>query len=509
MAFLILAAWTLLLVAWVISNPPFAAPDETDHYTRAVGISQGHLIGKADPAARIGADARQVAWTRQAARLVTMAGSLDPLPYTCATGAGEASAACLGGAAPARAPVTLLTAVGNYQPLPYLLPAAVMRASSSAPSALRLARGASALLVLLLLALALFALYDASSPLLSVLGLLLAATPMVLFCGAILNGSGMEIASAIAFLACLLRVMRTPTRRGWLLAAGAAGAVFALSRPASPLWLVLDLGVLVAWAGARRFGRSIASNRAWRIAAGLVIAAVVLNRIWEALYGSHAALDSGQLHAGIVAGVHEWWRALPELVGKFGYINVKLPLALPVIWLLLVALVALVAAAGGSRRERLVLAAMAAGLVLLPPLFYALFTRPTGFGLQGRQLLPVAVALPLIAGETCYRARARLAPEMIRLLSWLVLPAVGIVQVAACYTNAKRFAVGVPGPVWFLPRASWSPPLGWGIWLGTVLAALLCFIAASLIGAASQRTPPQRRRHAPSPDERGTVPASA
>jgi len=411
-----------------------------------------------------------------------MAGSLDPLPYTCQTGAGEASAACLNRAVPAHTAATLATGVGNYQPLPYLLPAAAMRASNSAPAALRLARSAGAFVALLLLALALFALYDPANPVLSVLGLLLAVTPMTIFCGAMLNGSGMEIAGATAFLACLLRVMRTPSRRAWLFAAAASGAVLALSRPASPLWLATGLLVVAAWTGARHFGRSIAGSRGWLAAAGVVVIAVVLNRIWEALYGSHVPIDSGQLRAGVVAGFHQWWRALPELVGKFGYIDVKLPLALPVIWLLLLVLVA---AARGSRRDRVVLGALLAALVVLPPVFYALFTRPTGFGLQGRQLLPAAVALPLLAGEACYLARERLGAATTRLLSWLVLPVVGIIQVAAWYTDAKRFAVGASGPVWFASHASWNPPLGWGIWLAVVLAALFGF-APAVIAAEAQ-----------------------
>jgi hypothetical protein len=73
-------------------------------------------------------------------------------------------------------PVALVTAVGTYQPFPYLLPAVALRAGCSPPTALRLGRAAQALIVLALLAIAVFALYDAESPLVSLLGLLLAVT---------------------------------------------------------------------------------------------------------------------------------------------------------------------------------------------------------------------------------------------------------------------------------------------------------------------------------------------
>ncbi|HYB22316.1 MAG TPA: DUF2142 domain-containing protein [Solirubrobacteraceae bacterium] len=506
-AALVLAAWALLLAAWVLANPPFAGPDESDHYLRAIGIGQGHLIGASDRDARIGVDARQIAWTRQAARLVTVPGPLDPLPFTCATGAGTASAACLNAAVPERAAATVPTAVGNYQPLPYLLPAAVMRAAPSAPDALRLGRAASALTVFAALALALWALYDPAASVLSLLGLLLAVTPMALFCGAILNGSGLEIASAIAFVACLVRVTRAPGQRSWLTAAAISGAVLALSRPASPVWLATGVVVVGFWAGKQRLRRSVAgTRRRWVAAAILLGAAVALNRVWEGLYGSHVPLDTRQLDAGIVAGVHEWWRALPELVGKFGYLDVKLPLSLVLLWLAGV-LVVVAAAMRGTRRDRTTLAAIAACVVIFPPFFYALFTRPTGFGLQGRQLLPALVVLPLLAGEVCYRARARLAGSPSRALTWTVPTVVAVGQVGAWYADAKRFAVGASGPLWFPPSATWTPPLGWGLWLGIVLAAGCCLLAVPALGGAASAAPSPTDRPGDAPGQQGDGPA--
>ena len=205
---LVLVAWALLLAAWVMGNAPFAAPDEAEHYVRAVGLSEGHLIGTADRNAHIGVAPKQVAWTAQAARIVSVPRGLDPLPFSCELGPGEHSAACLKTVNPQPPAATLVTAVGNYQPLPYLLPAAVLRTASSAPPSLRLARAAEALTALALLMVAVFALYDAESAQLSLLGLLLAVTPMVLFCGASLSGSGTEIAAAVAFFSCLLRLAR-------------------------------------------------------------------------------------------------------------------------------------------------------------------------------------------------------------------------------------------------------------------------------------------------------------
>jgi hypothetical protein len=487
---LVLLAWALLLAAWVMGNAPFAAPDEADHYIRAIGVSEGHLLGKADPDARIGATPTQVAWTAQATRLVPLPVGLDPEPFTCELGPGEPSAACLNAVDPRPPSVTAVTTVGNYQPLPYLLPAMLVRAASSAPAALRLGRAAEALSAFALLAIAVFALYDAVSPLLSLLGLLLAVTPMALFCGATLSGSSTEIAGGVAFFSCLLRVCRRgPLRTRWWALTALSGAVLALSRSASPAWLVLALLIVAAWSGPGTFARRWSGDWAPRVAAVVLVLAVALNELWEGLYGSHVEVDTGDLHAGLVAGAHEWWRALPELVGKFGYLDVKLPLVIPVAWFALVLALLASAAAVSGKRERLVLAAILGAGLLGPVIFYALLIRPTGFGLQGRHVLPILVAVPLLACETLNRHRTRARARWLRALTVAIPVAVALMQALAWYVNAKRYAVGGSGPSWFLGRAAWAPPAGWWTWLAAATLAGICLAALSLVARGSSPRP--------------------
>jgi len=479
----LLVAWALLLAAWVMGNAPFASPDEAEHFIRAVGVSEGQLIGKADPGALTGgATPIQIAWTSQAARLVSLPRGLDPEALTCELGPGEHDAACQNAADPRPPAIAIVTAVGNYQPLPYILPAAALRAGNSVPASLRLARAAQALLALGLLVIAVFALYDAGSPLVSLLGLLLAVTPMVLFCAASLNGSGTEITSAVAFFSCLLHVSRAGSVRGrWWALTTLSGAVLALSRSTGPAWLVLMLLVAAAWSGPRAF-----TNRwtmAWtpRVAAGLLVLGVVLNRVWEAMYGSHTPFDVKQLHPGLVAGMREWWKALPDLVGKFGYVDVKLPLVVPLVWFGLVAVLLCGALAACGRRERAVLVVVSVAALIAPVVFYALIIRPTGFGLQGRHVLPLLVAVPLLAGEALYRHRERVSAGWLRLLATTIPVAVAVMQAVAWYVNAKRYAVGGSGPVWFLGRAAWAPPAGWWTWLAAAVLAGLCLAALALV----------------------------
>lgn len=476
---LVLLAWALLLAAWVMGNAPFGAPDEAFHYIRAVGVSEGHLLGTPDPAARIGVTPTQVAWTAQATRQLSLPRALDPQPYTCEIGRPHRSAACQLRATPNTGPVARATTVGNYQPLPYLLPAAVVRAGGSATAALRLARAIQALSALALLAIAVFALYDGASPLLSLLGPLLAVTPMAIFCASALGGSGIEVASGVAFMACLLRVGRSAAepRRWWLLLAS-SGAVLALSRSTGPAFLVLMLALAAALAGPRAFAARLLAGWPARLAVCALLAAIALNRVWEGLYGPSVPLDTSSLHAGLVAGAHQWWKALPQLVGSFGYLEVKLPLILPLAWFALALALLAAAAAVSERRERLVLAgALAAGLAG-PAVFYALFVRPSGFGLQGRYVLPALVALPIVAGELLCRHSRRASSAWLGRLALALPLAVALAQILAWYVNARRYAVGTSGPTWFLPHASWAPPGGWWPWLALALAAGGCLAAA-------------------------------
>jgi hypothetical protein len=112
--------------------------------------------------------------------------------------------------------------------------------------------------------------------------------------------------------------------------------------------------------------------------------------------------------------------------------------------------------------------------VLFPPLFWLVQYRHTGFDLQGRQMLPLLVALPILCGSLLGKDAAR------RLLP-AALAVTGAIQFIAWYVNARRSAVGTDGPLFFLSDPKWSPAGGWIPWL--VLAALgsLALLANSVL----------------------------
>ena len=60
------------------------------------------------------------------------------------------------------------------------------------------------------------------------------------------------------------------------------------------------------------------------------------------------------------------------------------------------------------RRDRIVLVAAILFAIVFPVLFWAWVDRLTGFGLAGREVLPILVMIPMAAGEAKHRGHHRL-----------------------------------------------------------------------------------------------------
>jgi len=489
-AAILITGWVLLTAAWVAGNPPFEAPDEADHYIRTVGVANGQVLGQPAPDEQFGATPRQIAATQQVTRLVDIPAGFDP--PNCPRDANE-PVKCV---QPDKPPETKrLTVVGTYQPLPYLAPAAVLDAGDNPRQALRWGRVASALSGALFLALAAALLFlpGRVEPL---LGLAVAVTPMVLFTSASLNPSGLEITSGIAFLAGLLRLTRADPPPPWAwVATGLAGGVLAASRSPGPVWVLLGLLLALALMGPRPAARRVGGGGWFVWAAGALLAGgIVANRIWEAAHGPETPVATFALRLGLDIGLDQVWAAAPHLVGRFGYLEYGLPLWIPLTWAAVLGVLGVLAWRTSAGRDRWVLGGVAVAAVVLPYLLWVLFTRDTGFGLQGRHVIVIVAAVPLLAGELLAR-RGRRLPAVGAAAMTAVL---GLIHFIAFYLNGRRYAVGADGPLGFPGDAAWSPPLGW--WPILILAALgaLAVAAVGLLELRGSRVAGSPARHSPS-----------
>jgi hypothetical protein len=491
---IIITSYGLLLLAWAIGNPPFAGADESAHYQRAIGVGQGHLIGpKATVTVPAGSSSEAVTmfeWVNDATRTVDIRGGMLLPNPECNAHNTDVSASCLLGQHVIPHRSNVIIPVGNYQPEAYLLPGALLNHVHDPLSADRLARLGTATICLILLTTAIELLW--TGEIASLLGLLVAVTPMVLFTNAILNPSGLEISTSITFIAAILALHRRASPTGWVWAAMAiSGAMLALSRSPGPVWVLLGL-VLMASLEGRRDGTALLRQN--RVAATIsllaLVAAMALNQVWEVAYGSHLDPSAAGFLREIPSALYQLPNLIREEVGSFGSLDSPLALPLPASWLLFLLTLVCLAFYLGNRRERIVVAATAILNLVVAVLFYAVFLAGSGFAAQGRHLLPFGVFIPLLAVDVVSRHRERLSPRLVGIAAMAIPLAVGGIQAAAWYGNARRQAVGINGPLWFIPYAEWQPPLGWWTWTAVVLAA------AALLGGAGLMSRDGRHFHA-------------
>ena len=478
---LVLLGWVLLSVAWIFGSPEFAGPDERSHYLRSVEVGRGNLITERRPDLARGENERQIAWNLQFTYEARVPARLGPPDHECWTSRSETDASCIESFRPPPDAFTTTMPVGNYQPLPYLAPGLATRIADSPGAADRLARVLNALLTLTLLWVALRMAWSPDAGPISLLGLVVAVTPMAIFCGSMLNGSGPEIAAAIAFTAALLRLRRDPAcarSPGVWLGIGAAGAVLALTRTLGPAYLLLCAAAVLALGGHRPALKFLRGRGRPAIAALVaILVAVGLNRAWERAHGPEATTGFANLRAVLDEAVGEWWRASSELIGKFGYLEYRLPAIAYVAWFAIGFALLVAALLVARRRERLVLVATFAVALVLPMLMWIYAIRQTGFGLQGRYVLPALVVVPLLAGELV-RAHAAALGERVRRALLVGVPLVAAaVHLLAFLWAARRAAVGTDGPLVFLGDSGWSPPLGWLPWLTLALLGSLALAA--------------------------------
>lgn len=485
--FLLAGAYLVLLMAWAISHPPGAAPDEYGHYLRAVAAGRGEFLPNQRPGAPTEQEKSQIAllWQWRQTRLVIIEGRLSPQNFDCIRAQPIPSWRCTD-PTPARDEMMPLRSVqGTYPPYPYLLPGLFTRLGDDAVSALLWGRAASSLSAWTLISLAAWMLWDPNRSWISTLGLIVAVTPMVIFVGSSLSGSGLETAAGIGFFACLMRLTRpgtTVSRLAWM-GAGLSGVILVISRDLGILWLALSGLMVIGLSGLKSLRASIASGGklAWA-AIGGVVAAVVGAAVWQLAVQVHPSVDVGRAATSFPAALGITKEILRQQVGVFGWLDTVMPSQAYWVWGAMVAVLLTLAMVAGSWRQRAVLAASILGAVMLP-VGVELAQREVGFGAQGRHVLPMTVAVPLLAGEILTRNAHR--------LSWLrrLLPlalfggAAGVVYLSAWYINGKRHMVGLHGPDWFWQGVTSSPPLGWVAWALVALAGALMICGAGLWAA--------------------------
>jgi Predicted membrane protein (DUF2142) len=466
------AGYALLLAAWVFASPPSAAPDEPAHAVRAAAAGGGQWEGQpAQPYERTaGLTPAQADYLNQQTWEVSIPARLVPAP-ACFAGTPDIPATCVNDTAAATTgTVRVTTYATTAPPVLYTLAGLAMRLPAGGLSPQLAGRLALALVCALLLAGAARS-AGLRGSLWPAAGLALAVTPMVLFLGASLNPAGVSVCAAICFAASVLAVWSGPPRAGQLLVAALSGAVLALSRPSGLLVLTtLSAAVLpLVWP------RWLVRPGVF-LAVAMVVAAGLAEVAWALAHPLSPPLGRSSLQDALGPLAAIWSDLAQQLVGAFGPGGeVRLPVVLPGLWVILTALVVGAALVVGLWRDRFALLIALAAAALVATAAYAFILTPVGWEPEGRFFLATAAVVPVLAGFVLHRAGVPSRSDV-----FLLGIAVGAMQMVAFWENARRYAVGRHGPVSFLDVAAWVPPGGWVRWVA-VAGAGCALIALSLL----------------------------
>ncbi len=491
-------AVAVLLLAWVGGTPPGMSVDEPAHYRKAVGFAHLDIRGEAAGYVEVPANTpSMLAWLNRTSRAVTV----PPDLHGC-----HAFRLPLGGRCPRLPPGVVdrplrpdqeVTYVGTYPPYVYAVPALPMRLTEELGGDTEVVaivgRAAVAVLCLALVVVAGLLLARGGRDLLGMTGLALALSPMVVFLMAELAASGPEIAASLCLLAASFSLTRGSNggRPGLAYGALATSAlVLTTSRSVGPVWLVVLVAIVVALRGPRAATHAVRRNRrAAAVTAGLAGAGAAATVLWRVIVEPKPSVGASVVLEGLRPGLRQVPDVLAHGVGSFGWFDVALPWPLYVLWGVLVVGLVVLALGVGSSRERRVLAGLVALEVIGIVVFYAAVIRPTSvdFKMQGRYVLPLLVALPLVAGEIVSGHRERVASVLRGRASAVAagaIAAVAAVHGLAWTANAVYYEHGAVFGREYPDR--WTPWGGWPVW-GAVVA---CAVVLAWLGVLSARRSP-------------------
>jgi hypothetical protein len=501
------AGLVLMVAAWAAATPLGQAADEPAHHIKALAAGRGDVHGATPDVANLDALAALVKQQRRTESRMAQARALNfiaeasgafTLPRALAPERGcfgnlltradtSMPAHCVTSPSRGRSEQARYTTyVEAYPPYVYALPGLAMRAAGDhhPDAAYWLGRGAVAAVALVLLGLSLLLLWNPAAGSLSLVGLMVAITPMSLWSFSVLNTSGLEIAGAICWTAGLVRLARrSPSPWVWA-ATAAGGVVLATARPSGPVFVLfaplcvaLVFGFPELVAAARRGSRRAA------VAAVVVGVAFAAALFWQRYMPSYS-LGLDTVRDSVSPALEGLPEALREAVGRFAG-DYFIPTWIAVVWALLLAVLV---AAAARRQPRVALLAV---VTIVAIAAYAISYLTSGFDeFYGRYALPALVVLPLCAGALLAERGPHLANSARTRLVVAFTLATGAIQLLAWWLESKRLAVGTDGSLYFLGDAAWTPPGGWALWVGAMLVGTALYVSS---GLSSRPTPALRR----------------
>ncbi|WP_170286103.1 DUF2142 domain-containing protein [Nocardioides rubriscoriae] len=383
----------LLQSAWVLAVPPFAASDEFDHVYRATSVARGHLLSET-----AASDGRGGLVVVPRDVVAAAAAECSSLAYTGPDNCRSAGSA-------GQDDVYVGSGASTYNPVFYGVLGTIARPFHGT-TVLYVMRIVGAVLCTAFLGFAAWAL--PRSPW-HRLALVVALSPVLVFSTTVAAPNGIEMAAGVALWAALLRLADDdPPPRPGLLVWGAtlATCVLLTVRLLGPLFVLLILGTMALHPRAGSIARRLVADRRRVVSVVSVTAAAAAASLWW-------IIEAGQTDASTERGPGSGdlrlldpvvWAA--QTIAAFPFRDQPGPAVVYVVVATLVVTLGVGALVTGTARDRALLVAVGA-VVLLGPLVLTLLTRDSqGVIWQGRYGLPYAVGMVLLCGAVLARAQA-------------------------------------------------------------------------------------------------------
>jgi Predicted membrane protein (DUF2142) len=437
--------------SWAVASPLLSGSDEGAHAIKAAAVVRGELRG-----ANTGPRGRP--WLVHVPAPFAQAQVPFTLCYLYRTGTAGSCGFSVDGPPSI---VQVNTQFGGYPPLYYL---AVGLPSLAAPSALGLylMRLVSVAITSAFLASALVSAFSWRRSRMLVLGTGVAIVPTVIYVGAVINDSGLEISPAICLWVSLLVFVLDPPPDGGrrlLARAGVSAGALVLARPLSPLWLVVIVCTVLALVNRQRLAAVVRRRdvQAWAAAVAVCagLAVVWTTSVGVAVVGRPCpSRCTSPFVTGYVLSHTDTY--VRQMTGLFSYNNVAAPLFTFVLWWTLVAALVVVALVVGRRRQALVLVGLAAATIFLPVAIQLVESSNYGILWQGRYSLPLAAGIPLLAAFII----GRRSPGLERRHRWLATTAIVAIAVghAGAFIWCLRHFMWGQGQ-WSFLHSQWEPPV--------------------------------------------------
>lgn len=476
-------AFLALSAAWALASPLTSVPDEPWHMVKAAATVRLQLHGT---------PITVITHNGEVTNHVPMTGYRLPTAYSyltnlheCYFSAAHVSASCARSLTAEPGTALAGTTAGSNNPL-YYLAVGWPSLLSDGPLGLYGMRLVSAALSSAMLASAVVTAFGWSRrrryPLVAVLA---AATPMVLFLNGSVNPNSLEAGSAILLWAAMLSLLTDPQPAlapRLLTRAGLATIALISVRQLGPAWALVII-ICAALAGQSGALRGVLRRPAvWLWTA--VVGVVGLGSIaWTAKFnvlGTGGPSAANQDKTFFVAARHTFDLSveyLRQMVGFFGWLDVRAPYHLAELWFLPVLALMVTAAAAGRWRDVAALVLLAGSVIMIPVLAQGRQAASLGYIWQGRYLLAVAAGLPLLAGAILAKRepRQRWTLWAVPKLPVAVTASTLVLGFLMFFTTLRRYAVGTHGPLVPLDPA-WSPP-------GTIAGVVLLYLVGAGLAA--------------------------